>query len=348
VSVTGVAETAPRYYPSVDNKIFRRDHAAIRTTVRLPFSIIATGTAAYVPYSVLSLTGASVGAVETDLPEHDFPVSLDHYVTWGAGLGTNHRLTRLTWVSADANYSTRRIGAGTQDFRTATGGGRLRHQVGKGAFLKAGYYYTDAHYGDVRSYGRHLLDVGVDYSRDLSFARRTTLSFDTGTSIVTFPASDADDDGRDDALNRLRLGGSAQLRHEMGRTWVAAISYQRGVQFLEGWPEPLFTDSAGAQLQGSVSRRIQFSASVRASTGHLARNRDDSGFNVYHGGATLTYALNRHLNVGVLYSTYHHQFEESVALPPGFGAWFERHRVIAQVSAWAPLFTRSRRVNVTR
>jgi hypothetical protein len=134
----------------------------------------------------------------------------------------------------------------------------------------------------------------------------------------------------------------------MGRTWTTAVAYQRGVQFLEGWPDPLLSDSASASLGGSISRRLQFSASLRASTGRTALRADNNGFNLYHGGANLSYALNRHVSVGAMYSTYHHRFAEGVNLPPGFGPWFDRHRIIAQVSVWAPLFTRARRANASR
>jgi hypothetical protein len=306
------------------------------------------GSAGYVPYSVFGLSRAGIGASETELPDTDFPVSGHHYVTWKAGVGTSHRLSRRAWVDADASYSTRRVGTGGRDFRTATGGGRFRYQIGRGAFLKAGYYYADAHYSDRASYGRHVLDLGVDYSHDLSLFRRTTFSFSSGTSIITYPAADVTSTLGRGARNRFRVAGTAELRHEMGRTWTASLTYQRGVQFLESWPEPILSDSAGAQIGGSISRRLQFSANLRGSTGRVALGADDNGFNMYHGGATLTYALNRHLNVGALYSTYHHRFDQLVTLPPGFGPWYDRHRVIGQVSVWTPLFSRSRRVNATR
>jgi hypothetical protein len=346
-SVVAAAETAPRYYPSLHDRIFRRDMAVVRGTLNLPLSIVAMGSAGYVPYSVLSLARGGTDVDDTELPDTDFPVSLHHYVTWKAGLSTSHRLSRRAWITADTTYSTRRLGVDGRQFRTAAGGGRLRYQVGVNTFLKAGYHYADAQYSDELSYARHVIDLGADFSRDLSIARRTTFSFSTGTSMITYPV-DADQPAGRGARNRFRLSGAAQLRHEMGRTWTASLGYQRGVQFLEAWPDPLLSDSVTAKVDGSVSRRVQFSASARASTGRNARLADENGFNLYHGAATLTYAFNRHVNVGLLMTTYHHRFGEQVTLPPGFGPWFDRHRVIAQISVWAPLLSRSRRVNATR
>ena len=346
-TVVASAETAPRYYPSRD-QFLRRDHAVARGTLNLPFSIVAMGSAGYVPYSALGLSRTGIDTDGTDVPDTDLPVSLHHYVTWSTGLSTSHRLSRRAWIGADTTYSTRRIGGDGRQFRTAGGGGRFRYQVGRNVFLKAGYHYADASYSDRVSYVRHLFDVGADASHDLAIARRTTFSFSTGTSMITYPASQADEAGGRSARNRFRLAGSAELRHEMGRTWAATVGYQRGVQFLEAWPDPVLSDSATAKVEGSVSRRVQFSASLRASTGRNARLADDNGFNLYHGSATLTYAFNRHVNAGLLLTTYRHRFSEQVTLPPGFEPWFERHRVIAQVSFWTPLLSRTRRVNATR
>src|SRR5688500_19491575 len=75
-----------------------------------------------------------IGANETELPDTDFPVSGHHYVTWKAGVGTSHRLSRRAWVDADASYSTRReIGrASCRERVEVAAGGERRGRNGRG------------------------------------------------------------------------------------------------------------------------------------------------------------------------------------------------------------------------
>jgi hypothetical protein len=281
------------------------------------------------------------GAPESELPDDNFAESPEYYVTWNGSLGTNRRLqlSRRLTLTADTDFSTRSDSTRADTYQSFGGGGTLRYGVGRGLALKAGYFYTRALYSvQDRRVDSHQFDVGVDFNRALSISRRTSVSFSTGTSAVT----QADGNG-----TRLRATGTASLEHEIGRTWTAALNYRRGMQFMDAWPEPVFSDSLTVTFGGLLTRRLQFSANGRAATGEVGVG-NSSGFGAYHGGATLSYALSRYANVGIAYSRYHHRFDESAALAPGFGPSIDRQRVVAQVSLWAPLFHRARRDNAAR
>jgi hypothetical protein len=54
------------------------------------------------------------------------------------------------------------------------------------------------------------------------------------------------------------------------------------------------------------------------------------------------------MSVGVSYSYYHHQFDETALLPSGFLRSVDRQSVRAVANLWAPLFQRVRRANASR
>src|SRR5690606_24099184 len=103
--------------------------------------------------------------------------------------------------------------------------GFYRRRFTQGLSMRLGYGYerftTEEQLGELmrsRPIQGHWFDVGVDYSRDatINLTRRTTLSFDMGTKML------ADIDRR-----RFDVVGSAVLHREIGRTWSAALAYNR-------------------------------------------------------------------------------------------------------------------------
>jgi hypothetical protein len=241
-------------------------------------------------------------------------------------------MSRRTTFSSMYAYSGREPLGEIGRFDRHTAGGFLSRTIGRGLALQLGYRYSQAQYESGSRHENHIIDAGVNYNRALSFSRRTTLSFSTGTSASRVEPSGS---------LRYRLTGAARLSHEIGRTWVASLSYDRGLRFIESWLEPLFTDSASAGLNGFFNRRVQAHLVGRWVRGVGQRGGGD-GIEHYGGTAGLSYAITRHINSGVNYSYYVHEFGSSVALPPGYASDFERRSIRAYVSLWAPLFQRSR------
>ena len=341
VGLGASAATAARYYPGLDNRLIRRDYGSVGASALLGAGFSAQVGLAYQPYSLRSLTPwLTEPQVDDPAPvDEDFPASLEHYFGYSAGLNFARRVSAKWTLSAMYGYGGREpLGGDIDRFDRHTAGGFMSRTMGRGLNLQLGYRYSVGKYGDKGSHENHIIDAGVNYSRALSFSRRTTVSFSTGTSAARSQTS---------GHLQYRATGSARLTHELGRTWNASASYDRGLRFTDTWLEPLFSDSASAGISGSLNRRVQLQFVARGVRGYGLRSRDDDGSNraaegikSYGAVAGLSYAMSRYINTGLTYSYYVHEFGSGVVLPPGFARDFERRSVRAYVNLWAPLFQR--------
>ena len=244
--------------------------------------------------------------------------------------------------SADYGYRARASSNDVGLLTRQTVGGGLTHSLGKGLAATAGYHYMDGRYeAEVGRFTNHLIDAGVDFNRNLSFSRRTTLSFGTGTTATVRPNDTA-------TRTRFHLNAHAALNHEMGRTWNASLDYSRGVQFHESWPEPVSFDLLTARVGGQLSRRLQFQSSANGSKGRAVYAHAGGAIEGYYAMALLGYDLSQHLSLNLKYAYYHHRFEDGTLAVPGYPDAANRHSVRGFVSLWAPLFQRARRADVTR
>lgn len=97
------------------------------------------------------------------------------------------------------------------------------------------------------------IDFGIDYNRALSFSRKTTLTFTTGSTIVSRHGTSADplDGGR-----QFRLLANVGASRAIGRYWEARVSYDRNLQFVDAFPDPFFTNGVISRISGPISRRV--------------------------------------------------------------------------------------------
>ena len=344
ITIGATGATTLHYYPTLGSEVTRRYFADLGVSVQATRDISVNVAASYMPYSLSSLypydslTGRG-GMVPPDL---DLASSLQHYFTYTGGVDYDRRLTRR--VSFDANYTfqLRDESVYTGQYVRQGAGGGLTFEVSRGLDLRAGYRYDDVDYGTGRRIRNHLIDAGVDYNRALSFSRRTTLSFNTGTTATSSPDSGAEE-------TEFRVVGGAELNHEIGRTWSASLGYSRDVHLDAAWGDIVSSDGVVATLSGLINRRVDFQSSARVSGGAIGLSTaDDNRYESYSGSASLGYALTRHVNLSLSYLYYRHRFDQGVVLPPDFANTFNRHSVRASVSVWAPLFQRGRRSNATR
>jgi hypothetical protein len=334
-----------RYYPSLEdsgsNQYVSSENGQIAALFRLSdaTSLSANATGTRRPQNldnVLSpATDFGVGPETNDL---DLPTTFDYYRRYGGSAQLSQKLTRQ--LTFHANYGQRWSetpeGPG---FTSRRAGGGLVVGVARGLALRAGYEYSEGDYrhADGRRVENHNIDAGIDYSRALSFSRRTTLSFSTGSSAVEH-----------EGHTRYRATGAANLAHEIGRTWTASLAYFRGVRFVETWDVPLFSDVMSASLAGLFNRRIQVSSSAGGSMRQLGLDSSRRGFTSYWGTTNISIALSRHLNFGVNYLYTQHRFDTEVPLPTLWPQRGERQRVTAHIGVWMPLLSQTRRADVTR
>jgi hypothetical protein len=359
VNVNASAGTQGRHYPSLQPSLFRQDYVHSRVSMRLLGALAAYGTATYSPYDLdrLLVRSSGAGAEDPDpgLPDMDLASSGDHYFAYGGGLalGLNRGLQVSRRGSLTGSYRIhQRASSLPQDasdglvsprggFRGQSAGGTYNYQLSQGLSLRAGYRFQQAWYnGGQQRPVRHVINVGANFTRNLSFSRRTSVAFNTGTVA----AGDADLDGR----TRVRAIGSAMLVHELGRTWNARLTYLRDLTFSEVWPEPVVHDSLALGIDGLISRRLQFNAAARASDGRSGLGRSAGGFNWGVASAGIGFALSRHASLGARYSYYVHRFDEAVRLAPGVPPVVDRHSAGVYLTIWAPLVQQARTGDASR
>jgi hypothetical protein len=302
-------------------------------------------TVSYQPFSLYSLFPQAEPPQpgESSGPPIDYYTSDQNYLSSLTTAGFSHQLSRRSTFTADYSRQFSGLPASAGDFVTQTGSARFTHSFKRGLGLRLGYGYTRATYDHVGDgYGHHLLDSGIDYSRNLSGSRRTTLSFFTGGSVVT---------NRSDT--RFSVIGNVNLRHEIGRTWNFNAAYNRNVDFVEVYSGPVEYQSANVQLTGLLSRRLSVHTGVGATNGNflaMEQGAGSSGFGNIYSSTGLGTALNRHLNLTVNYSFYWYQYDDALLLQglQGVSGSKGRHSLSASIDAWAPLFQRGRRRDAPR
>lgn len=169
------------------------------------------------------------------------------------------------------------------------------YQLSRDLGVHAGYgqEYVDVRAPERRDYESSFIDVGVDYNKAFSIARRTTLRFNTATSIVKYPGVNGE----------FRVNGGVALSKHFRRTWQASLNANRATSFVPGFFEPLYSDSVGASLGGMFSTRLQFSSGVNAARGESAFS-DTKGFSTYAASSTLSFAVTKHVSAYTSYVAY--------------------------------------------
>src|SRR5688572_4145324 len=335
-SVGASAGTTALYHRRVTDRVLRREYATVGTSAAIGAGFTVQAAASYQPYSLRSLFPTLMGPRLGDpaIADEDFPASAAQYLAYSAGTEFSRRLTRRQTFVAGYEYGRREASGEIGRHQRQSAHAGVTRELSRDLKLHVGYGYTAASYdGRTDPVVNHRLDLGVNYSRALSFSRRTTLTFGSGTSAAGASRG---------ASLRYRATGNARLNHEIGRSWNATISYNRGLQFVDAWPEPVFSDSGAARLGGLITRRLDVELTARALRG--GRNAGRYGeVESYHGVAAVRAALTRHVGAALTYSYYRHRFGDALALAPGFPHDFDGQLIRASINVWAPLFQRARR-----
>ena len=184
------------------------------------------------------------------------------------------------------------------------------------------------------TYRGHNIDAGVDYARTLDFSPTTTFSFQTGSVLV-------------DSGNRyyFRITGNVDSDKRLFRSWNLAVNYRRGVNFVDGFTGPTFSDSVTGGVGGPLTRRLSFNASVAYARGSIGFGQTGNNFASYRGTARIQRALPAGLAGYVEYFYYHNSFGTSVILVQGVVPRLDRQGVRAGVT-WGfdlPLIGQKRR-----
>ncbi len=345
VSFGASLASSSRYYATLPTKFVGTYSGSVGSSLQVAKAtrLQASQSVSRQPFLSLGLFPAAIepGLGDPALANLDLGIQRDDYVNYGTSVELSQQISRRGSVSANYGRYTSDFAGTARDLTRWSAGGRFSLGLTRGLGVHLGYGYTTGEYpsiGGGRSVQGRNIDAGVDFNRALSFSRRTTLSFSTGSSAIA-------DRGR----TYYRVIGNARLNREIGRTWNASLAYDRGVGFIETFGDPFFSDSATLSVGGMINRRVRFHSGASTSVGDVGLSgAGGNGFNTYTGSSGVNLGLTRSFGLALDYAYYHYSFKTGALLPLGLPRDMNRQSLTASLSLWAPLVHRARRPNASR
>jgi opacity protein-like surface antigen len=351
-SVMGVSNA--RYYPGLDTppSYAHTGQMQLEFTAGRRWAFQTRQAMQYASFNRLVFVPLGPGVEGIDLPVNPAPdaISLDTGAALDAatsaldtGVASRRNFSYESEVSATQTLTSRdTISYYAARHRTDTGferrhlvvqsaGSTYRRQMTRYGGLRLGYGYSVADYHRVPPdiLRMHLLDTGYDYSRPLSFSRRTTIG--TSTGVQAF-------DRRGTLIYRALVAGT--IAHEIGRTWEIGGQYDRGAQYAVIVDEPVYADTIRVHTAGLIGgRRLMLSLDASYSDGHLTYTLNQNQIKTYTGAGRLQWAISQNWSFVGMYSYYKYEFGSNVPLPPGFLPQIDRQSVRVGISYWLPLTT---------
>lgn len=268
------------------------------------------------------------------VPVSPFVVSLLENHTGQATVGFTSRYARRSTLSGlVSRRETRFLQQPHHDFTVDGLRAQWSRNLNRDLIFRAGYNREEVH--QVANAGvefvHESIDLGVDFARGLSLGRRTQLAFTTQTSMIKRPGI-----GR-----QYRLNGSAALTRGFRRTWYAGLSASRTTEFMPGFLEPLFSDTAGLSLGGMFAPRVEWLAMVNGGRGEFGVDGAGGRFTSANATTQLNVALSRRWGVFGQYAFFHYE------LPPGAAAVdlvsrLSRQTITVGLTTWVPILIRER------
>jgi hypothetical protein len=275
-------------------------------------------------------------------PGLDFALARDPLLRSVLGGSLSYRQSRRASLEAYYSISRRDFLTGdTSSYLDQIVGGRYLYRINEWVGLRAGYGLRTARVGaDAEPIRSHDIDVGADggYGRSFALSRRTTFSFNTGSSVFVRERFDENSTGEDPgAQTRLFVNGSADLTHAWGLTWSANLGAARTVNYELGFREPLFSNGVYAGFGGLLAPRLDFTTTAAYTSGSVGFGSGDNGFGTASATAALRLALARWLAAYGQYFYYQYDFETGVTLPGFLQRGLHRQGVSVGLTTSFPL-----------
>jgi hypothetical protein len=273
----------------------------------------------YFPRFQLGVLPPTTDAPIDQLYSPDYGLSADDVLSYAANTNLSYRLSPRTSVSAGYGHSRFMSGDSDYELRSQSYRARLSRSLTRYARLQLGYGQHEGMYviADRKSSKRrnHVIDAGIHYARPLSLSRRTEASFSTGSTAI--------DNGQN---TRYAVIGSARVSHRLARYWTVAAAYARGLGYVGGFQEPLFSDSISATVEGLVGRaQLSVSGSYANGTVGFATISDYESLRAT--SRVDVPLVGRRLSLYGTYFYYEYQMNESIVLPNGLVPELGRHGV---------------------
>ena len=272
--------------------------------------------------------------------DYDFNVDNSSSYNLGTTVVLTRSMTRHFRVNVQGDFNETNFSKETdlrKDLTTYSIGGGVQRDLTRTTVLALDYRYrTGEGYGAGVTTGEHIANVGFDLSRPLSTKRRMLFSVRLGGSTVDIPESVAEFEtgGR-----QFRVNADFTVLYPFARTWRLRGSYNRGVQYVGGLPEPAFVDGFAGEVGGLMSRRVEFLARFSKSSGESLLATTRSLLDTYAGEVRFTYKLSRQIDTFGEYVAYSYSTQERV-LDPGLPPSLNRQGVHAGLTLHVPVSRR--------
>jgi hypothetical protein len=258
--------------------------------------------------------------------------SSETYVTDGR---LSRRLGRRATLSFVSSYRRTQIGGGDSSVTDQTSydvGGQYVHPLRRDLALRLGYVYRSSTYSNGLQPIEHDLDFGFDYDRPISRTRRTKVGFSFGSSILEGPAPGQLNES---TVQHFRAVADARLSHQIGRTWMTRVAYNRSAQYVEELAAPAYTDGVTVTVDGFLNRRTDVSGAVAYSTGTVVA-QEESSFATSTANVRVRFGINGSLALFAEYLYYRYDFG-NLQLQSGAPSQLNRNGVQAGLTLWLPI-----------
>lgn len=319
VQVGASASAALRYYPSLDRFRNIAESVGIGIFVRLPrrTTLSANQSAAYSPAYLYALfpsgTATELGAAPAAAPNYE--VGGTQSYQYNTRVALTHNLTRRQSLLAEGEFAYSDFAHDTTDrpdLKTQAIRGSYSRNLARNTKLTTAYRYRATAFGVPDEMIEHGADVGVEYERRLSSARRATLGFKAGPSTLDIPDSVG---GGVVPGRHYHLFGEATFGFAFATRWRMAANVGRTLQYVAELSQPVFVDGATVGLEGLMFRRWDLSAFAGYSNGESAVARQNLVFKSYTSSVRVRYALASAMAFYVEYLNYFYDFGQSPGVP---------------------------------
>jgi hypothetical protein len=308
-------------------------------------TIDGSGSFGYAPYynfgifpQLASVPGAGNAAFD---PSLNLAVAPTRILQLGGRVGLGHQLSLRSSVGINFGENHTYFEGSVPTQRGRSVGGQFSHQVSQYMTARLGYTLqtgtTD--FSSIRPTA-HNIDIGFNYSRALSFARKTTVGFSTGSALL----SDGAGAGIQFDRRHFRVTGSAHLDHQIGRSWSAQAAYNRGFEFVDLFVAPVFVDAVTFGVGGSLTRSLSVGANASYSRGTFGfttpgtPSTPSDHQDAWGATSALRMQVARFFSVYGEYHYYWYEFTSGSQLPGGIPQALRRSGARAGVSTSLQLF----------
>jgi hypothetical protein len=269
----------------------------------------------------------------------NYAISRTVFREFRSGVDFMQNLTQKLGASVGYTYYTYDSEGEVSNYVAETISGRLSYQVTKSLSAYGGYNHTITDSRDelLDSYGGGSVDAGVNFNKALSLTRRTSLGFSTGLSGVRYADQTS-----------YYFTGSANLTHELGRSWTATLEAHRTVSFYQTFGQPTLSNAVSGGVSGLLNRRVTFGANGGWSGGSVGLSSTASSFDAAIAGAHLRVALGRRAGLTLSYTMVNYRFDAAKPIPSGYSPEMRTQTARITFDWFQPLVTIARRADASR